>query len=114
MINNYPEVTKVTNISDNHIVITMILNADCDFFKGHFDKTPILPGIAQIDIAIKMASKLFDIEKINFKNIPVAKFKKILVPGDIIDLHLTRKVDAISFEYKFDGDTASSGKLKYE
>jgi 3-hydroxymyristoyl/3-hydroxydecanoyl-(acyl carrier protein) dehydratase len=114
MINNYPEITKTTNVSENHIVITMILNVNCEFFNGHFDNTPILPGIAQIDTAIKMASKLFDIEKRNFKNIPVAKFKKVLIPGDIIDLHLTRRVDAISFEYKFDGDVASSGRLRYE
>ena len=114
MINNYPEATKVTNVSENHIIITILASNSCELFHGHFEETPIFPDIGQIDVAINMSSKYFGIEKNKFKDIPMVKFKKIIKPNDSLNLHLTKKIGVISFEYILGDNVASSGRLKYE
>ena len=113
MINNYPEVSKVEEIDGNKIIVSMLIKPECDLFKGHFEKTPVMPGIGQIDIAINMASKYFDIHKDRFNNIPVAKFKRAILPNDFLDLHLIKREGIIDFEYFIDNHQASSGRLKY-
>jgi 3-hydroxymyristoyl/3-hydroxydecanoyl-(acyl carrier protein) dehydratase len=113
MINNYPKVLNVTKHSDEQISLDIIVGTECEFFKGHFDDQAVLPGIGQIDFAIKMASEQFGIDMYQFNSIPQAKFKKVVVPNDSLTLYLTKKANVVSFEYRLQEEQVSLGKLKY-
>ena len=113
MINNYPKILNVTKHSDEQISLDIVVEADCEFFKGHFADQAVLPGIGQIDFAIKMVSRYFGIDMYQFNSIPQAKFKKVVVPNDNLTLNLTKKANVISFEYRLEEEQVSLGKLKY-
>jgi 3-hydroxyacyl-[acyl-carrier-protein] dehydratase len=114
MIENHPIIISIKKTDDNNAIINTIFDDECDLFKGHFDNQAILPGIAQIDFTIKLASEIFEIEKDRFTDIPQAKFRKVILPNDNILITLKNANNAISFEYLLNGERASLGKIKYE
>src|SRR3954470_16053972 len=68
-------------------------------FMGHFPNHPIFPGVlliegmAQTAGAICVASKLATQERpkqVFFMTIDKAKFRKPVVPGDVVHFHLTK------------------------
>ncbi len=113
MINNYPKVEEIKQISEDEFVVNLLITPECDFFKGHFENQPVLPGVGQIDFAIKMASECFKISKLEFRNMPQAKFKKVIAANDDLELHLKKKAGTMSFEYRSNDMSMSSGKVKY-
>ena len=114
MIKNYPKVNNIKKLNDSCVVVDVTFGADCDFFKGHFETTQILPGIGQISFAIKLASEIFNIDEESFTNIPQTKFKKVILPNDNILISLKNINNTISFEYLLNGEQASLGKIKYD
>ena len=67
-------------------------------FQGHFPGQPIFPGVlliegmAQTAGALCVASGLTGKAKsVYFLTIDKAKFRKPVVPGDVVEFHMTRK-----------------------
>ena len=113
MINNYPKINSVNKVSDDKVTIDILVTPECDFFKGHFDDHAVLPGIGQIDFAIKMINEHFGLDSHDMISIPQAKFKKVIVPNDNLELKISKNPKDISFEYLLNGEQVSVGKLKY-
>ena len=68
-------------------------------FTGHFPQAPVFPGVlliegmAQTAGAICIASKLSENSppsKVYFMTIDKAKFRKPVVPGDVVRYHMTK------------------------
>lgn len=67
------------------------------FFQGHFPNKPVMPGVLQIEALAQAALLLaymkeqFDpkTQIAYFAGIDGAKFKRMVVPGDIIELKVT-------------------------
>lgn len=68
-------------------------------FTGHFPQTPVFPGVlliegmAQTAGAICIASKLSENRpptKVFFMTIDKAKFRKPVIPGDVVRYHMTK------------------------
>ena len=68
-------------------------------FTGHFPQAPVFPGVLLIEAmaqtagAICIASKLSENKppsKVFFMTIDKAKFRKPVVPGDVVHLHMTK------------------------
>ncbi|MEN3930785.1 3-hydroxyacyl-ACP dehydratase FabZ [Microvirga sp. W0021] len=68
-------------------------------FTGHFPATPIFPGVLLIEAmaqtagAICVFSKLSDAERpkhVYFMTIDKVKFRKPVVPGDVVEFHMTK------------------------
>jgi 3-hydroxyacyl-[acyl-carrier-protein] dehydratase len=65
------------------------------FFQGHFPGQPIMPGVLIIEALAQTAGVLALVEEKNrdklafFMTIDKAKFRKFVVPGDQLSLHVS-------------------------
>lgn len=87
-------------------------------FTGHFPDVPIMPGVLVIEAmaqtsAVMVALTLDLVDKdplVYFMSIEEAKFRRMIVPGDVLELHVTVKRQRGEI-WKFDGRAMVDGKL---
>lgn len=84
-------VDKIIEFTDNHVVGIKAVTINEPFFVGHFPNEPIMPGVLLIEAmaqvgGIFVLSKVDDPKKYStyLLKIDKTKFKKKVVPGDII------------------------------
>lgn len=84
-------VDKIIEISDKHIIGIKNVTINEYFFIGHFPNEPIMPGVLQIEVMAQVGGifVLHDIQSKEsystyFLKINQAKFKKKVIPGDIL------------------------------
>jgi 3-hydroxyacyl-[acyl-carrier-protein] dehydratase len=91
-------------------------------FVGHFPKRPLFPGVlivegmAQTAGAVCVMSKLAHLERpsqVFFMTIDKAKFRKPVVPGDVIEYHM-RKINSRRNMWWFRGEAKVAGVLVAE
>lgn len=86
---------KIIEISDSHIIGIKNVTMNEYFFIGHFPNEPIMPGVLQIE-AMAQVGGVFVLNNIEdtksystyFLKIDKARFKKKVVPGDILVLKM--------------------------
>jgi 3-hydroxyacyl-[acyl-carrier-protein] dehydratase len=66
-------------------------------FQGHFPENPVFPGVLMIEgmaqtagVLCIAATSLGHAQKVFFMTIDKAKFRKVVLPGDTIEYHMTR------------------------
>lgn len=95
-------VDKILSLAENEIVAEKHIPADLDIFKGHYPDNPIMPGVLLCEALFQTGAILISAcaaHDVNAHNaqIPVltriqsAKFKKIVRPGDTIQMHVKCK-----------------------
>ena len=91
-------------------------------FTGHFPTRPLFPGVlliegmAQTAGAICVAAKLADKARprqVFFMTIDKAKFRKPVVPGDVVEYHM-RKINSRRNMWWFRGEAKVAGVLVAE
>ena len=112
-------VDKVVDI-DTDKSATGIKNVTCNepHFQGHFPGTPIMPGVTIIEAMAQTAAVLVGVHMeladkdflIYFMNIDSAKFRRKVVPGDVLKLHVTTKRGGDKI-WKFEGRAEVDGEL---
>ena len=89
------------------------------FFQGHFPGNPIMPGVLQVEAMAQTAGVValssFPEEKqkgchVYFMTINDVKFRKPVVPGDVLELHV-KKEQNVRNVFKFRGEAFVAGKL---
>ena len=91
------------------------------FFQGHFPKYPVMPGVLIIEAMAQTAGALCvhhagktDIPQIvYFLGIDKAKFRRPVVPGDQLYLHL-KKIRSRGPVWRFYGEAKVDGQLVAE
>lgn len=96
-------------------VIDLILEPGLVYFDGHFEAAAILPGVVQVDWAIRQACKRFPI-KGSFHRIEALKFFRVIPAGVCVSMELDfdPEKDRLAFCYRTDAATYSSGRIKFE
>lgn len=109
-----PEVLEQRQEADQ-LHLRLAVSADLACFTGHFPKTPVLPGVVQIDWAIALAAPLLDSGR-RFAGMEVLKFQQLVRPGDTLDLslRLDRERGKLYFSYSSAGQACSSGRILLE
>jgi 3-hydroxymyristoyl/3-hydroxydecanoyl-(acyl carrier protein) dehydratase len=112
-----PDVRAVTRDGEDRLVISLALDRDDPAFAGHFPGHPILPGVVQIDWALRLAEPLIGTQARAARRFR-AKFIRVITPGPggdgsglILSLRLDRARSSLLFEYRAGGALASTGQI---
>ncbi|MCV6824317.1 MULTISPECIES: 3-hydroxyacyl-ACP dehydratase FabZ [Halocynthiibacter] len=90
-------------------------------FQGHFPGAPIMPGVTIIESMAQSAAVLVGlwlemVDKpllVYFMSVDNAKFRQKVVPGDVLELHVTVK-KARGMIWLFHGEAKVDGKVVAE
>lgn len=109
-----PELLEQRQEQDQHL-LTLHVPLDLACFSGHFPKTPVLPGVVQVDWAIALASELLPGER-RFAGMEVLKFQQLVRPGDevLLSLRWDSERGKLYFAYTCAGQACSSGRILME
>lgn len=94
------------------------LHPDNPAFAGHFPELPVLPGVVQLDWAIRHAEPWYAGH--GFAGIDQLKFREVIPPGRRLQLRLADRGDGVvEFRYALAGagaeeQTLSSGRIRFE
>lgn len=90
--------------------VLLDLTPDLLWFEGHFPDFPILPGIAQVHLAVKWAEHLFGWTPPSAK-LTRLKFRHVLRPGDKVRLKIARDpaLNRLKFAFHLEDVIASEG-----
>ena len=106
-----PEVLS-QHLVDGVLTLSLAVPPDLAFFSGHFPKTPVLPGVVQVDWAIGLGQQLLDLPP-RFAGMEVLKFQQLVRPGDEIELTLRFDPERskLHFAYRHGDAACSSGRI---
>ncbi|HWZ48508.1 MAG TPA: AMP-binding protein [Herbaspirillum sp.] len=82
-----------------HVVLELHIPADLLYFDGHFDTQPILPGVAQLNWAIVLGHRYFDLPPV-FKTVHTLKFQKIITPDSTVMLELQHEPSKAALHFR--------------
>jgi len=101
--------------ADDTTALDLFIPADLRCLRGHFPGLPVVPGVAQLDWAVKLAARHFDLP-IAVANKVQIKFKRILVaPADVtLALHHRSAERQITFEYTQGEAVVSQGRFVFD
>ncbi|MBR5304008.1 MAG: acyl-CoA synthetase [Candidatus Gastranaerophilales bacterium] len=96
--------------SEKEAVIQLYFYHNCNFFKGHFENYPVLPGVVQLYFASFFAKDAFNVECTSgqFRKI---KFSNLIKPDKVIFLRLEHTERGVVYSYFDEENTYSSGQL---
>ena len=85
---------------------------DARLFEGHFEGAPILPGVAQIALAVAACAER-GLQSGTLTGVQDVRFARPLGPADAIDIALAtgRDAHAIKFEIRSADRVATTGVL---
>jgi 3-hydroxyacyl-[acyl-carrier-protein] dehydratase len=91
-------VDRVIDIrADEHGIGIKNVTINEPHFQGHFPENPVFPGVLMIEgmaqtagVLCILATSSLKPKNVFFMTIDKAKFRKIVLPGDTIEYHMTR------------------------
>ena len=103
---------SIREIEAEQSTICVELTPDMVWFEGHFPGQPVLAGVAQVHMAVLWAQQVWG-WKPRGGNVSQLKFRRVLRPGDIVQLRLVRRLDKerLHFSYSLDDVVASEGMI---
>ncbi|WP_241685996.1 acyl-CoA synthetase [Stenotrophomonas sp. MA5] len=83
-------------------------------FQGHFPQAAILPGVAQVDWAVRFARQAFAMPE-GFVRMDAVKFQHVARPGDELTLHLDWDTarNVLVFRYASVHGVHASGRMVF-
>ena len=107
---------SVDVLSSNEITMEAEISPDSPWFSGHFPGEPILPGVAQLAMALDAIKKL-DRKNLRILSVKRVRFKQVIRPDDKLRISVApHKKDALSYLFRVtvNGELASNGILMVE
>jgi len=113
-LNSLPTIPSVIHVkhSDNQVVVELMINENLRCFQGHFDGSPVVAGVVQLDWAVLFAKQYLSFQGENIK-ISALKFQKLMLPKMKVNLKLIQQSETkFTFEYSNDDVIFSSAKIE--
>lgn len=106
-----------TEVSGTHAALTISFGRGSVYFDGHFPEFLILPGVTQVDLAMRQAHELLG-TTLAMRTITRIKFKRPILPEQKMRLELTytEEKNKLTFSYRTypDGVLCSEGTVILE
>jgi 3-hydroxyacyl-[acyl-carrier-protein] dehydratase len=91
------------------------------YFRGHFPARPVMPGVVMIEAMAQTAAvlvvhtlgKASEGKLVYFMSVDRAKFRRPVVPGEILHIHVTKQQNHRNV-WKFEGKARVNGQLAAE
>mgnify|MGYP000858945681 CR=1 FL=1 len=98
-----------------HAALTLTLDPALRVFDGHFPQARVLPGVAQLDWAIRWGREAFAIPP-RFVRMDAVKFQHVARPNDVLSLQLDWDAErsVLGFRYTSAVGVHSSGKVRFD
>jgi 3-hydroxyacyl-[acyl-carrier-protein] dehydratase len=98
-----------------------LITPDEYYFKGHFPRWPVMPGVLIVEAmaqtaAVMVVDAIGDLARgklVYFTSIDNARFRRPVVPGNILNIHVERKASR-GMVWKFHGRAMVEDKLMAE
>lgn len=95
---------------EGEISLSLLVPEDLPLFDGHFPGMPILPGVALVDWAAKLAEAYLGVPSA-FDVVDNLKFNAAVYPGEMLKLSLNVVPAGLSFRFDGPAGLKSSGAL---
>lgn len=90
---------KVLRNNENDVLLEIYFANSSGFFDGHFPEFPLLPGVVQSHLAIKLFEK-YQNKKISFSGFKSLKFFSPIFPDTLVHLELkSDTANNLNFQY---------------
>jgi len=105
---------SIVAFNDTRVLLELTVPADLLYFDGHFADTPVLPGVVQIDWAIRYGRRHFALGPV-FRAMHALKFQQIIRPGTVVRLELLHDAakGTLQFRYFSDAGPHASGRVLF-
>jgi len=114
--NKWYSVIALNKPSSDKFIMDAEVLPDSPWFSGHFPGEPILPGIAQIEMALDAIQHLTQ-QDLKISSIKRTRFKQIIRPKDTLKIIVSSlDEDTLSFSYRIlvNNELACNGTLIVE
>ena len=110
-----PIVIARRSVDADSMTFDLDLPANHDAFAGHFPSRPVLPGVVQIDWAVRLAETHLG------SGLPAAcdyqvKFRRVIGSGAgaTLELRIERARGVLHFTYRTGDEIASTGRIRLD
>lgn len=109
---------RITALSDSEITAEKMISPQLDVFRGHYPEYPIMPGVLLCEAVFQAGALLITEAHLGeeLKGVPVltriinAKFKREVVPGDVICIQASIK-ERLASAWFMKGSIRVAGKV---
>ena len=107
----FPTLTLLSQ-TEHQISLQLDISADIHWFAGHFPDAPVLPGVTQLDWAVRFGREAFALPP-HFLRMEMLKFQRVARPGMRIRLHLEwlPQKSTLAFRYESSLGPHASGRV---
>ncbi|GIU31505.1 thioester dehydrase [Shewanella hafniensis] len=104
-----------SDIGIDNIELRLLVAADLDYFKGHFPEQAVLPGVTQLDWAVRLGCQYFGYSEA-VANLEVLKFQQLILPGQEVTLSISNNAAKAKLTFAYsDGDNRyASGRIAFD
>lgn len=103
----------VENRTPDSAVLLVTIPGRCPYFEGHFPEFALLPGVAQIEMTIKLAREFFALPSV-FTGIKNLKFMQPVLPNSTVCVALAWNADKAELDFGWQdqsGNMCAKGKI---
>lgn len=104
-----------SDIGTDTIEFRLLVSAELDYFKGHFPEQAVLPGVTQLDWAVRLGCEHFGYCAA-VANLEVLKFQQLILPGQEVTLSISNNAAKakLTFAYSDGENRYASGRIAFE
>lgn len=106
---------QLVDVERGTVELSFPVPPELEHFRGHFPGFGVLPGVVQIDWAVRLARRYLPIPEGGFRGMDQIKFQALVLPGAVLQLALqwNPTLGRLVFSYQEAGKICSSGRLTW-